>query len=134
MSENKNVATVRAIGAGERKLGETADAIVSGNPDATREQATELVWAFVGGKETAPPQMDRSKQKTDFGRGFGSLVSAVRARLTVKGDTDWMQLVRQAALNARNKGDFTVDSIVSAVEEVLTEDSSLEEAEEAQAA
>lgn len=121
MSENKNVATVRAIGAGERKLGETADEIVAANPDATREDATELVWAFVGGKDGAPAQMDRSKQKTDFGRGFGSLVSAVRNRLTVKGDTDWLQLVRQAAANAVIKGEFDPEVVIKTAVDHLNE-------------
>ncbi len=109
---SKNIDVVKSIGAGERKLHETADALVAlANPKlgytdkkVASAEATRLVWEYVGGKDGAPRQANPDKSKTDFGRGFGSLVSAVKNRLVVKGGTDWLRLVEQAAKNAANNG------------------------------
>jgi hypothetical protein len=116
-----NINTVKAIGAGERKLAEVADHIVGedagtlNKKDAATE-ATARVWEFVGGKDGAPAQTDKSgKNKTDFGRGFGSLVSAVKNRLTEKVDTDWLALAVQAASNAHVKGEFPIPAVVGAI-------------------
>jgi hypothetical protein len=117
---SKNIATVKAIGAGERRLGETADMLVSEDSDtytdkkAASAEATRRVWEYVGGQDGAPAQKDRNKQPTDFGRGFGSLVSAVKNRLMSKTATDWLRLVEQAAKNATDKGGFSVEDILAA--------------------
>jgi hypothetical protein len=121
MSKNiniaKNIATVKAIGKGERVLSATADAIVGKDADtldkkAARTEATRRVTEFVG--DAKDRQTNPDKSKTDFGRGFGSLVSAVANRLTAKDATDWLRLVEQASRNATAKGKFSVEDILAA--------------------
>lgn len=121
-TSKNNIAVVKSIGAGERKLHETADALVElANPNlgytdkkVASAEATRLVWEYVGGKDGAPRQANPDKSKTDFGRGFGSLVSAVKNRLIVKGDTDWLRLVEQAAKNAHGHGHSIEDIMLAA--------------------
>lgn len=120
-----NATVVRAIGAGERKLGETADMLaeraVSEISDidyfdskSCAAAATATVRAWLG-DDADERQMNPDKSKTDFGRGFGSLVSAVKGRLKVAGATDWLRLVVQAADNAADKGGFSNEEIINAI-------------------
>lgn len=106
----KNVAVVRAIGAGERKLGESADAIAATAPEgfdvSKRGAVADLVFAWLGvDKDSAPKQMDANKNKTDFGRGFGSLVSAVKSRLKDDGETT---TVLRVTLSGEGGGSTTI--------------------------
>lgn len=118
---SKNVATVKAIGRGERLLGATADELVGPNfgsladKTAAAAEATRLVTEFVGDtKEQQSKRVGGKSVKTDFGAGFGSLVSAVKGRLLSKGATDWLRLVEQATKNAHANGE-NVEDIMLAV-------------------
>lgn len=130
-----NATIVRAIGAGERKLSDTADMLVtlaSADLDYAAKgvaagEATRVVREWLG-EEANERQANPDKSKTDFGRGFGSLVSAVKNRLTVKGETDWLALAVQAASNAHVKGEHSPEAIVTAITAALA---ALEEVPEA---
>lgn len=67
-------------------------------------------------------------------RDYWKAARAVRIGLVnamgdkIKGDTDWIKLVRQAAENAHNKGEFSADCILDHVREALGQDSDEEHA------
>lgn len=123
-----NAQIVRAIGAGERKLSEVADVLVThanpnlgyGDKKIAAAESTRIVRAWLG-DDADQRQMNPDKSKTDFGRGFGSLVSAVKNRLVVKGETDWLRLVEQAAKNAANNGHDMEAIILAAKRGTVTE-------------
>jgi hypothetical protein len=125
-------ANVSVIGKGNRYAAEMAVAVIA-------HVGTEYNWTVRGAvpaairsalgvtADTEPKQKigpAGDQRTTDYGRGFDSLASAVRSALKADDDqkvTDWLALVRQAATNAQNKGEFTPEQILSAVSTVLTE-------------
>lgn len=67
--------------------------------------------------------------RTRFGNAVQAAGNGLRSALGKKDgatDTDWIRLVRQAAENAHNKGEFTADVILHAVAEALDIDSKVD--------
>jgi hypothetical protein len=120
-------ATVSAIGAGERKLGESADAIVAATPldfdHTVRGAVANLLREHVeDGQRTRGPA--GGQVTTDYGRGFKSLESAVKNRLKARAETDENKpVVLRVALSGKDGGSTVVPAdhpLYGALVELIT--------------
>jgi hypothetical protein len=132
---DSRIALVRAIGSGELKKAVAADEIAATAPEgfdaSQRGAVAELVREWLGVTIETMPKQSKGQDKTPFGAGFGLLVSAVKSRLVEKGDTDWIRLAEQAAVNAHVKGEYDYATILGAVGRALEAAMTTEDAEAA---
>lgn len=115
MNENKNVATIRAIGKGERLSVEAATAIVASVPDTydwtARGAVPSAIIAWSGGADVKQKTGPVGQQTmTDFGLGVDKLRHAVRKVLNGDKDDDAPKpVVLRASLSGEGGGSTTID-------------------------
>lgn len=112
MSSNTNIETVKTIGKGIRKTEEAVAAVVATLPEgfdpAARGAVAEAVktWACPDGnvpKQKTGPAGNQTA--TDFGRGFDTLVAAVKRALKEDGPKP---VVLRATLSGEGGGSVTI--------------------------
>lgn len=140
MTIELTTSNVAVIGKGYRYAEEMAVAVIDATNETYDWSARGAIPQAIRGAlnvtaETEPRQKQGPKgdqRTTDYGRGFDTLCKAVKRALSADADkpaTDWLALVRQAATNARNKGEFSPQDVLkAALEGMSIEDmSSLEQ-------